>query len=543
MVTAIASRSRSLRKRRIEPVADPLGTRSTKGLGKAQEVLHALRSSIRPRSLRTRLLLTYIALVLLGLGGLLLWTGRQLRDARIEQAEHELELEALIMANALQEPLEKWQEGEDMLGEGLQRWVRAYAQSLQTRVTVLTPELLVIFSSDETVPAYFEDTHPELLAARVRNEQHDIRWDEWSREERLFVAAPVLKEGKELIGVLQLSVPTAPLYAEIHRTWLRLTMTGGVILLLTVLVSLVLARQVVEPIDNMTRVAEAIAAGDLDRRVALRGPDEIRRLGDAFNHMTDQVQAMLLRQQAFVSNASHELRSPLTSLWLRVELLQRHSRTDPALVEHYLQQIEKEIMHMRQMVEHLLILSRLDEGKELPRTALDLAPLLYELADDIAPLLQAADLHLEMDVPPHLPPVLAGTDAIRIVLRNLLDNAIKYTPAGGRIRLECAVSAEKLGGEEKQRKTAAASPSALSAKRWVVLTVADTGRGIAEQDLPHIFERFYRGKETRPSGQSGAGLGLALVKAIVESLGGKVTVASTLGQGSRFTVWLPVIDA
>ncbi len=543
MATVIALRSRSSGKRPLEGAGAPGESRSTKGLTKAQGLWRSLQSFLWPRSLRTRLLLTYIALVLLGLGGLLLWIGRQLDEARIEQAEHELELEALLMANALQDPLEKWQEGEDLLGQGLQRWVQAYAQSLHTRVTVLNPELLVIFSSEETVPVHFEDTHPELVAARARLEQHDIRWDEWNREERLFVAAPVLKEGKELIGVLQLSIPTAPLYADIRDMWLRLTMTGGIILLLTVLVSLILVRQVVEPIGNITKVTEAIAAGDLDRRVELRGPDEIRRLGDAFNRMTDQVQAMLLRQQAFVSNASHELRSPLTSLWLRVELLQRHGWTDPALAQHYLTEIEKEIVHMRQMIEHLLMLSRLDEGKEWPRTALDLAPLLYELAEEMTPLMQTAGLHLEMDVPPHLPPVIASTDAMRIVLRNLLDNAIKYTPAGGHIRLECAVSEGELWGEEKQHKTAAASRVALSARRWVLLKVVDTGRGIAAEDLPHIFERFYRGKEARLYGQSGAGLGLALVRAIVESLGGQITVESTPGQGSCFTVWLPAAAA
>jgi two-component system OmpR family sensor kinase len=538
VATAIALRGRSSETRRIEPAAASGDGGSTP----TREVWHRLRSSLWPRRLRTRLLLSYIALVILGLGGLLLWTGRQLGAARIEQAEHELELEALLMANALQEPLEKWQEGKDLLGQGLQRWVQAYAQSLHMRVTVLNPELLVIFSSDETVPAHFEDTHPEIVAARARLEQHDIRWDEWNREERLFVAAPVLKEGKELIGILQLSVPTAPLYADIRVTWLRLTMTGGIILLLTVLVSLVLARQVVEPIGNMTKVTEAIAAGDLNRRVELRGPDEIRRLGDAFNRMTDQVQAMLLRQQAFVSNASHELRSPLTSLWLRVELLQRHGWADPALAQNYLREIEKEITHMGQMVEHLLMLSRLDEGKEWPRTTLDLAPLLYELADEMTPLLQASGLHLELDVPPHLPPIIAGTDAMRIVLRNLLDNAIKYTPSGGRIRLEGAVSEEKPRGQEKQRK-AAAPQTASSARRWVVLKVIDTGRGIAAEDLPHIFERFYRGKEARLDGQSGAGLGLALVRAIVESLGGRITVESSPGQGSCFSVWLPITEA
>ena len=142
--------------------------------------------------------------------------------------------------------------------------------------------------------------------------------------------------------------------------------------------------------------------------------------------------------------------------------------------------------------------------------------MLYDLADEMGPLVQVAGLRLAVDVPPHLPPVEINADQMRAVIRNLLDNAIKYTPRGGAIN----VSAR--------------------AEQRVIISVSDTGIGIPAASLPHIFERFYRVDKARSRQQGGAGLGLALVRSIIEARGGRVEVRSQPGQGSVFTVLLPV---
>ncbi len=472
-----------------------------------------------PRSLQGRLLLTYLVLMLLGLGGLILWTGLRLQFAIIEQAEHDLELESLILANVLREPLEKWREGEPDPAHALDQLVQTYAQSVNVRVTIVDSRLQVLFSSDEAVLPHVEHDHPEIVAAILGREQHDIRWDEWRREERLFVAAPIRDEEGRVEGLVQLSVPMAPLYGEMARTWASLLGVGGLILLVTVLASLLLARQVAGPLRGLTEVTEAMAAGDLEQQVVPAGPDEVQRLGRAFNRMAERVREMLARQRTFVANAAHELRSPLASLQLRIELLQRHGQDNPDLARHYLRQIEQELEHLHRLVEHLLALSQLDEGEPLPRAPLDLAPLLYELADEMGPLVQAAGLAISVDVPPHLPPVAANSESIRVIVRNLLDNAIKYTPEGGQV----ALRAEAADGE-------------------VRIAVADTGQGIPPEHLPHIFERFYRVDGVRPRRQGGAGLGLSLVRSTVEAYGGYVSVESTPGQGSTFTVHLPTTE-
>jgi len=475
-----------------------------------------------------------LILMLVGVGGLILWTGSRLQMAIIEQVEHDLELEALFTAILLQEPLES---GETHEGYPLDSLIRSYAQALgqritvldpwlqvpdasrlfeaQVRLTVLDPNLRVLISSDKAVPVHQEESHPELVAALEGREQHDIRWDEWRREERLFVAAPILKEEGKIEGIVQLSVPMAPVHVEIRRMWMGLIIAGGMILGITALASLLLARQIAGPIKNLTTVTEAMAAGDLSQQVRPAGPDEIERLGRAFNRMAERVQEMLARQRAFVANAAHELRSPLTSLRLRIEMLQKHRQGNPQLVERYLQQMEREVEHLRRLVEHLLTLSRLDEGEELARIPLDLAPLLYELADEMGPLVRAAGLDFQVDVPAHLPYVLANADAIRMVVRNLLDNAVNYTPPGGRVLLQASAD-----GEE------------------VRISVSDTGQGIPPEHLPRIFERFYRVDKARSRRQGGAGLGLSLVRSIVEAHGGRVSVESALGKGSTFAVYL-----
>ena len=235
-------------------------------------------------------------------------------------------------------------------------------------------------------------------------------------------------------------------------------------------------------------------------------------------------------------------------------MLQRHGRDNPELTQRYLQQMESEIEHLRRLVDHLLTLSRLDEGQELPRIPLDLAPILYDLADEMGPLAQSAGLRLHVDVPPHLPAVVANADSMRMVVRNLLDNAIKHTPSGGEITLHArandAEPTEGLRANGQQSPQAQHSsfvighppdqgPRSGGHPSAVVIQVTDTGSGIPPEHLPHIFERFYRVDKTRSRRHGGAGLGLSLVRSIVEAHGGQISVESQVGRGSVFTVRLP----
>ena len=502
------------------------------------------RTSKGHGSLRLLLPATYLALMLLSIGSFIVWTGLRLQAAALAQAGNDLELQARLIANGLQEPLEHWVEAEAEADEGdgyipsiqseggeedegpeggrwalppdptLVRLVAAAAQNTGGRITLADARQSVVYSSDPAIPLYRTDNTIEFPPdGQVRRA---IRQDEWTQAERLFVTLPLFKDGQTLSGYVQLSVPTAPLYARIHQTWINLLTAGLVVLLLTALVSLGMARFILRPIQALTRVAGAIAGGDLAQQVTPAGPDEVRRLALAFNQMVGQVRETLAHQKAFVAHAAHELRTPLTGLRLRLEMLQAHGQSDPALTQRYLTQMEEEIAHLNRLAEHLLTLAALDARALPPPVPLDLAPLLYALADEMGTQARQARLALQVDVPVHLPPVAVNADSMRAALRNLLDNAIQYTPAGGQVTLRAVGEAHE-----------------------VRITIVDTGIGIPPEAIGHVFERFYRVDKARSRKLGGAGLGLPLVQGIVETYGGRVEMQSTVGRGSVFTVHLP----
>ncbi|MFN8481623.1 MAG: ATP-binding protein [Anaerolineae bacterium] len=469
------------------------------------------------RSLQGRLILTYMVLMLLAIGGLVLWLGLRLQNAALEATRHDLEIQSYVMANGVRDALEAVKGGKRLDPRALDALLRLYSEGTGARVTLVGDDRRVLYSTDSQVRVQSEDDDAEIEGASAGHDASEIRRDAWSDTERLFIAAPVTEDSGKMLGYVQLSVPMAPLYAQMRGTWLMLVAAGGVLLLLTALVSVWMARQIARPIQSLTTATEDIAAGHLDRSVTPGGPDEIERLGKAFNQMADQVRAMLDRQRSFTAHAAHELRTPLTSLALRLEMLQTYGDKDPSMTQGYLPQMERDVQHLRDLVDHLLALAAVEEHDQPAREPVDLALVLYEVADSVAPLARQAGLSLRVDVPAHLPPVLAHTAQMRIVARNLLDNAVKYTPQGGQVAL-----------------------SARAEKDQVVVAVSDSGPGIPPDALPRIFERFYRGNGKAARRSEGTGLGLSLVESIVTAHGGRVSVSSEMGKGSVFTVWLPV---
>lgn len=472
-----------------------------------------------PLPLTGRLVLTYLLLALLSVGGLIVWMGVQLQAATFDQEEHNLEIQAQLVGNALRVGFGK----EDTPpSANLATLVQAYAQEsrvtandIPARVTVVNNQLRILASSDPRVTAGREENHAEFQAARAGFEQHEIRWDEFANEERVFVAAPIRGE-EDVVAFVQLSVPTAAMYSGIWKTWLGLVGVGGIILALTALVSVMLARGIARPVQTLTRVSQEIANGHLERRVTPEGPDEIAQLGRTFNQMTERLQELIAREKDFAANAAHELRSPLTSLRLRLELLQNSAHAPPGATNDYFRQMEREVAHLQRVVEQLLTLAGLDQGAHVPRTNFDPAPLLYDLADELSPQLQQAQVQLRVNIPDHLPPIHANAEQIRMAVRNLLENALKYTPAQGCVTLDSRVS-----------------------KDFVEIAVSDTGIGIPADALPHIFDRFYRVDAARRNRVRGSGLGLALTRFVVEGNEGHVAVTSSEGQGSTFTLQLP----
>ena len=498
------------------------------------------------RSLTTRIIFVNLTLVLLALGSLALWTGYRLQKSIIEDAEAELEVRALIVANGLREPVqqqlayeearseqeeedrEKKEEDDDedeedeREREGIfapigdrdfKAIIDSYAQEMQARVAVLDSDLAVRYVTDPNVPVHYEDKHPEILAALQRQDNHDIRYDVWTGEERLFVAAPIL-DNQGIEGLVQLSAPMDEIQGRVRAMWLTLISATLVLVALFVLVSIFLGEQITRPLHRLTAAAHRLAGGDLSTRLEMNRQDELGTLAAAFDHMAAEISQLLARERAFVANASHELRSPVTSIQLRAELLEM-ATIDDQRRERYVREIRQESENLGRLLQQLLDLNQAQSAKKQPPAAIDIAPCLRQVCELMSPLAEWAGLTMTVDIPPSLPSIIIEERDCEMLFRNLVDNAIKYTPAGGQVRV-----------------------TAHRAASWVEILVQDTGIGIPEQDLPYIFDRFYRVDKVRD--RTGSGLGLALVKEIVTQVGGEIGAASTEGEGVLMTVRLPV---
>ena len=266
------------------------------------------------------------------------------------------------------------------------------------------------------------------------------------------------------------------------------------------MLSAALGRRIARPLRDVGRAARRIAAGDYAARVPRTGPEELADLADSFNQMATALEEQERMRRELIANAAHELRTPLTNLQGYLEALRDEViPADRATFESLWDEAERLVRLSRS-------LDVLAEGDaRLHRASvvdLDVAAAVRSATELVAPALTAAGLACEVDVPPALRG-RADPDGLAQVLANLLQNAIRYTPPGGSVR----VAADAGQGE-------------------VVVSVANTGPGIPPEDLPHVFERFYRVEKSRDAAKGGAGIGLAIVKALVESFGGHVGAES-----------------
>ena len=253
---------------------------------------------------------------------------------------------------------------------------------------------------------------------------------------------------------------------------------------------------------------------DLSLRVPVEGNDEVAALARAFNRMVDRLESEERARRHLLADVAHELRHPLALLQGRLELML--DAVVPVQPDALLP-LEDGVIRLTRLVGDLHDLSLAEVGGlSLHLTPLDLVPILEDLRSNLQPVATARDITLEAEIPPALPAVAADPDRMRQVFTSLISNALQFTPPGGRVH----VRAWPEGG-------------------GVLVSVADTGPGIAPEDLPHIFDRFYRADKSRSRATGGSGLGLAIVRSLVQLHLGKIAVDSHPGMGSRFTVSLP----
>lgn len=332
----------------------------------------------------------------------------------------------------------------------------------------------------------------------------------------IYILRPVGSPGWQGVLALQRTTPLQFLRENFLRPLLQAAAVG---IILSVIMALLIAQWVATPLQKAAAAAAAIAQGNFDQTVPVSGPTEVKSLARSFNEMTARVNVSLQTRRDFVANVSHELKTPLTSIQGFSQAILDGAAADPEAVRRAATIINDEADRMRRSVEGLLDLARLDAGQAaLHRVPTDLAAVLASITEKLS--LRAAEkkITLRSQIEP-LPSMVADADRLAQVFANLLDNALKYTPNGGTVTLTAQLGS---GG--------------------AVVTVADTGSGIPAEDLPHIFERFYRVEKSKAVGR-GYGLGLAITKEIVQAHGGAISVESVSGLGTKFTVRLPLAQS
>ena len=316
------------------------------------------------------------------------------------------------------------------------------------------------------------------------------------------------------VGYLQVGTVREQVDAALGLLFVVLVVSGSGAIVAAAIVGRLMAGRALRPIDTITQTALAISrADDLDKRIPQVGPqDEVGRLAKTFNVMLDRLEGLFRAQQRFVADISHELRTPLTTIRGNVDLMRRMKSMD----EESLNAIQAESDRMTRMVGDLLLLVQADAGQTVRREHVELDTLLLEVYRQMRPIAEGIELSIGEE---DQVSVMGDTDRLKQLLLNLVDNACKYTPKGGRVIL-----------------------GLRRAEGWAVLTVTDTGIGIPAQDLPHIFERFYRVDKARSRAAGGAGLGLSIVQWIVQAHGGKIGVQSEPDKGTTFTIHLPLAE-
>lgn len=313
--------------------------------------------------------------------------------------------------------------------------------------------------------------------------------------------------------------------------------------------------------DRMAQLnagAQAIAQGRLDTRVPVEGSDEMAQLAQAFNDMAARLEEADRKQRELdqlrrdlIAWAGHDLRTPLASTRVIVEALADGVVEDPATEQRYLRTAQRDIQQLTLLIDDLFDLAQMDAGGlRLDRQPNAISDLISDTLESFSALAGQANIILEGSVEPGIDPAWIDARQIGRVLNNLVGNALRHTPAGGRVSIQCSVVSDQLPVISNQLSVVSSqSPphselritdhGLLMTDHWLLLTVSDSGEGILTVDLPHIFDRFYRGEKSRSRASGGAGLGLAIARGIVEAHGGQIWIESTVGKGTTFCFTLP----
>ncbi len=452
-------------------------------------------------SLRATLLLALAYVLLLALIALGVPLAVSLRDRVDSEVKGQARSQADVVAATASELIDPPQ------SSGLRRLARISAESVRGRVIVVDGSGRLLADSAGAPSGRSYASRPEIRAALRGNGEQISRNSSTLGAEILATAVPVLEHGRPA-GAVRITQSVSAVNRAVRTSLLDLAALAGVVLLLGLAAGALIARQIAKPIRRLDRAAHQVAEGELDTSVAIEGSSEQRSLGRAFNEMTQRIKRLLRVQQDFVADASHQLRTPLTGLRLRLENLAARPAGDAATAAE-LDASMREIDRLSQIVDELLILSRAGEH-ELPGERVDLGDAASRAAERWRQSAGEHGIELAAANDGAASAWCARPDLDRSI-DALVENALRYSPAGSAV-------------------TIATGPGRVE--------VLDRGPGLEPGEADAVFERFSRGSAGR-HGPSGTGLGLPIARELTRQWGGDVTLANRDGGGLRAVIEVP----
>ena len=354
---------------------------------------------------------------------------------------------------------------------------------------------------------------PEIMVALAGRDEANLRKD----EKAIYASAYIEDQSSNKIGAVLVVSSFADVYNltdEISQKWVITTL---LIIIIVIFLVILMSQIIFGPLKNILNTIKKISAGQLHQRIELKGKNEFTELGDAVNNMTKRLEEVDKSRQEFVSNVSHELKTPLSSIKVLSESLILQENVPEEVYKEFLQDISSEIDRMTNIVNDLLALVKNDPNQsKLKITEIDINKMLRDIIKRLSPLAKEKGIELDFDAAKDVK--IKGDEVkLSLAISNLIDNGIKYTPEGGSVSV-------KVDSDSKS----------------CFISVKDTGVGISKEEQSRVFERFYRVDKTRDRETGGTGLGLAITHSVIMLHNGSIKIESEENEGATFNVKLPI---
>ena len=382
-----------------------------------------------------------------------------------------------------------------------------------TRLIVTDPGCAALYDSALTAAGQ-RILLPEVLQAL---EGEDVFNGDYQKGVVICRAATPITHGGKRIGCVYMTEYDPVRGALVRNLQIHVFQITAVLEVFVLLFALIYSARFGLRMSRIMNSMRIIQSGDYSHKVVIGGSDELAMLGREFNDLTDRLQLSEQKRTQFVADASHEIKTPLASIKLLSDSILQNDM-DAATMREFVADIGAEAERLNRMTEKLLALTKLDSNPSSEVEIIHMAPTIRRVSKILLPTAQAAGVTVELHLEDPCPVLILEDDLYQIVF-NLMENGMKYNVPGGKLEVRLFREGDNA-----------------------VLTVSDTGTGIPEEALPHLFERFYRADKSRSRATGGSGLGLSIVHAFVQNNGGTIRAQSTLGKGSCFTVTFPLFD-